>query len=101
MLEGLYAGTRESSTPVTGEPMSDTADQQPDSQVPGEADAAPRARRPWITPVLTRHASLTALTLQYPPSLVVHPTTGELLDPNNPEDRARLSDIPGSTGFFP
>jgi hypothetical protein len=51
--------------------------------------------------VLLRHASLTALTLQYPPTLIVDPRTGELLDPNNPEDRIRLADIPGSSGFFP
>jgi hypothetical protein len=31
----------------------------------------------------------------------VDPRTGELLDPNNPEDRVKLADIPGSTGFFP
>ena len=59
------------------------------------------ARRPWVAPALTRHASLTALTLQYPSELVVHPRTGELLDPNNPDDRVKLADIPGSTGFFP
>ena len=58
-------------------------------------------RRAWVAPLLTRHASLTALTLQYPPGMIVDPTTGELLDPNNPEDRARIADIPGSTGFFP
>lgn len=67
----------------------------------GDEDAAERPRRPWLPPVLMRHASLTALTLQYPPSLVVDPRTGELLDPNNPEHRVRLADIPGSTGFFP
>jgi hypothetical protein len=54
-----------------------------------------------VAPTLTRHASLTALTLQYPPALVVDPRTGELLDPNNPDDRVKLADIPGSTGFFP
>ena len=58
-------------------------------------------RRQWTPPVLTRHASLTALTLQYPPGMVVDPRTGELLDPNDPEDRVRIADIPGSTGFFP
>lgn len=67
----------------------------------GDEDAAERPRRPWLPPVLMRHASLTALTLQYPPSQVVDPYTGELLDPNNPEHRVRLADIPGSTGFFP
>ena len=66
-----------------------------------DAGALPRSRRPWIAPALTRHASLTALTLQYPSGLVVHPRTGELLDPNNPDDRVKLADIPGSTGFFP
>lgn len=60
-----------------------------------------RWRRPWIPPTLTQHASLTALTQQYPSNLVVDPRTGELLDPNNPEDRVKLADIPGSTGFFP
>jgi hypothetical protein len=69
---------------------------------PGGDEGAPeRPRRPWLPPVLMRHASLSALTLQYPPSLVVDPRTGELLDPNNPEHRVRLADIPGSTGFFP
>lgn len=67
------------------------------------AAAASRAhlRRAWVAPLLTRHASLTALTLQYPPGMVVDPRTGEMLDPNNPDDRARIADIPGSTGFFP
>ena len=81
--------------------MNDPADPQRESHLPGEADAPRGVRRPWVAPVLTRHASLTALTLQYPPHLVVDPATGELLDPNNPEDRVRLADIPGSTGFFP
>ena len=81
--------------------MDDTHDAQPDGGASSEAGATPRGRRPWITPALTRHASLTALTLQYPPGLVVDPRTGELLDPNNPDDRVRLADIPGSTGFFP
>ena len=80
--------------------MDDTRDAGPDVRSPIDPAAA-RPRRPWIAPVLTRHASLTALTLQYPPTLVVDPRTGELLDPNNPEDRVRLADIPGSTGFFP
>lgn len=80
--------------------MDDTQDAHPPARDPSDADAA-RPRRPWVTPALTRHASLTALTLQYPATLVVDPRTGELLDPNNPEDRARLADIPGSTGFFP
>lgn len=81
--------------------MDDTRDAQPDARTPSDADAGPRPRRPWVAPTLTRHASLTALTLQYPPTLVVDPRTGELLDPNNPEDRVRIADIPGSTGFFP
>ena len=81
--------------------MDDTQDPQSDARAPSDADAAPRPCRAWIAPALTRHASLTALTLQYPPTLVVDPRTGELLDPNNPEDRVRLADVPGSTGFFP
>ena len=81
--------------------MDDTQDTQPISPPPSEDDSSPRQRRPWIAPTLTRHASLTALTRQYPAELIVHPRTGELLDPNNPEDRAKLADIPGSTGFFP
>jgi hypothetical protein len=78
--------------------MDDPRDAQPDARAVG---ANERSRRPWVAPTLTRHASLTALTLQYPPTLVVDPRTGELLDPNNPEDRVKLADIPGSTGFFP
>ena len=81
--------------------MNDTRDAQPDAAASSDATATPRCRRPWVVPALIRHASLTALTLQYPPGLVVDPRTGELLDPNNPEDRVRLADIPGSTGFFP
>lgn len=81
--------------------MDDTRDAQPNAGDSSDAAAPPRSRRPWVPPVLTRHASLTALTLQYPPGLVVDPRTGELLDPNNPEDRVKLADIPGSTGFFP
>ena len=81
--------------------MDDSRDAQHEARACSAASAMPRARRPWVAPVLTRHASLTALTHQYPPGLVVDPRTGELLDPNNPEDRVRLSDIPGSTGFFP
>jgi hypothetical protein len=81
--------------------MDDTRDAQPDIRSSTDADAAARPRRPWVAPTLIRHASLTALTLQYPPTLVVDPRTGQLLDPNNPEDRVRLADIPGSTGFFP
>jgi hypothetical protein len=81
--------------------MNDTRDAQPTDGDRSDSEAPPRTRRPWVTPVLMRHASLTALTLQYPPGLVIDPSTGELLDPNNPEDRVRLSDIPGSTGFFP
>jgi D-alanyl-D-alanine carboxypeptidase len=65
------------------------------------AESGARPRRTWAAPLLTRHASLTALTLQYPPGMVVDPRTGELLDPNNPDDRVRIADIPGSTGFFP
>ncbi len=81
--------------------MGDIEDLQ--SHVSGSSDvgATPRSRRPWVAPTLMRHASLTALTLQYPAGLVVDPSTGELLDPNNPADRVRLADIPGSTGFFP
>ena len=79
--------------------MDDTRDVQPESSsAPGERASL---RRAWVPPTLTRHASLTALTQQYPSNLVVHPQTGELLDPNNPEDRVKLADIPGSTGFFP
>jgi hypothetical protein len=78
--------------------MDDPRDAQADA---GDAGANERSRRPWVAPTLTRHASLTALTLQYPPALVVDPRTGELLDPNNPDDRVKLADIPGSTGFFP
>ncbi len=78
--------------------MDDPRDAQPDAR---DVGAHERSRRPWVAPTLTRHASLTALTLQYPPALVVDPRTGELLDPNNPEDRVKLADIPGSTGFFP
>jgi hypothetical protein len=81
--------------------MDDTRDAQSPVRGSSDASAPPRSRRPWVAPTLTRHASLTALTLQYPPSLVVDPRTGELLDPNNPEDRVKLADIPGSTGFFP
>ncbi len=81
--------------------MDDMRDPQSDAGGSSDADATPRCRRPWVAPALTRHASLTALTLQYPPGLVVDPRTGELLDPNNPDDRVRLADIPGSTGFFP
>lgn len=81
--------------------MNDTQDGQTDAGASSDAGATPRRRRPWVAPTLTRHASLTALTLQYPAGLVVDPRTGELLDPNNPEDRVRLADIPGSTGFFP
>jgi hypothetical protein len=79
----------------------DTRHEQPDPRSPSDGDSPSRPRRPWVPPTLIRHASLTALTLQYPLELVVDPTTGRLLDPNNPEDRARLADIPGSTGFFP
>jgi hypothetical protein len=81
--------------------MSQTQDEQADPAAPTDAGATPRPRRPWVAPALTRHASLTALTLQYPSGLVVDPRTGELLDPNNPDDRVKLADIPGSTGFFP
>jgi hypothetical protein len=81
--------------------MADTRDAQSNDRASSDAGATLRVRRPWVAPTLTRHASLTALTLQYPPGLVVDPRTGELLDPNNPEDRVRLADIPGSTGFFP
>jgi hypothetical protein len=81
--------------------MDDTRDGQLDARAPSDGDSMARARRPWVPPTLTRHASLTALTLQYPQELIVDPRTGQLLDPNNPEDRARLADIPGSTGFFP
>jgi hypothetical protein len=81
--------------------MDDTQDGQPDARSTSDGDSTVRPRRPWVPPTLTRHASLTALTLQYPQELVVDPMTGQLLDPNNPEDRARLADIPGSTGFFP
>ena len=85
--------------------MDDTPHAEPDAPLPvtpiRDADAAAHPRRPWVVPALARHASLTALTLQYPPTLIVDPRTGELLDPNNPEDRVRLADIPGSTGFFP
>ena len=79
--------------------MDDTRDVQPgSSSAPGEGGSL---RRAWVRPTLTHHASLTALTQQYPSNLVVDPRTGELLDPNNPEDRVKLADIPGSTGFFP
>ena len=81
--------------------MSDTRDSQSTARDSSDAEAPRSLRRPWVPPVLTRHASLTALTLQYPTGLVVDPRTGELLDPNNPEDRVKLADIPGSTGFFP
>lgn len=81
--------------------MEDTRDAQPTGRDSNDVGATPRSRRPWVAPTLTRHASLTALTLQYPASLVVDPRTGELLDPNNPEDRVKLADVPGSTGFFP
>jgi len=81
--------------------MDDPRDAQPDARAARDAGANDRSRRRWAAPTLTRHASLTALTLQYPPPLVVDPRTGELLDPNNPEDRVKLADIPGSTGFFP
>ena len=81
--------------------MNDTKDEHSNEGDFSDAGTPPRARRPWVAPVLMRHASLTALTLQYPPGLVVDPRTGELLDPNNPEHRVRLADIPGSTGFFP
>lgn len=79
--------------------MDDTRDVQPESSS-GPVERA-SLRRAWVSPALTHHASLTALTQQYPSELVVHPRTGELLDPNNPEDRVKLADIPGSTGFFP
>lgn len=81
--------------------MKETRDTQPNSRDSNDLGATARPRRPWVAPILTRHASLTALTLQYPPGLVVDPRTGQLLDPNNPEDRVKLADIPGSTGFFP
>jgi len=81
--------------------MNETRDPQSHAPDSSDASATPRSRRPWVVPTLTRHASLTALTLQYPAGLVVDPWTGELLDPNNPADRVRLADIPGSTGFFP
>lgn len=81
--------------------MKDTRDAEPNSRDSNDVGATPRSRRPWVAPMLTRHASLTVLTLQYPAGLVVHPRTGELLDPNNPEDRVKLADVPGSTGFFP
>ena len=81
--------------------MDDTEHTRPDARGTSDGSAQPRPRRSWSAPVLTRHASLTALTLQYPANLVVDPRTGELLDPNNPEDRVKLADIPGSTGFFP
>ena len=81
--------------------MDDTRDVQLSAGSSSDPDEGARSRRPWIPPTLTHHASLTALTLQYPSNLVVDPRTGELLDPNNPEDRVKLADIPGSTGFFP
>ncbi len=81
--------------------MDETRDAQSNECDSTDTAAPPRLRRPWVAPALTRHASLTALTLQYPPQLVVDPRTGQLLDPNNPEDRVKLADIPGSTGFFP
>ena len=81
--------------------MNDTRDAQPNGRDVSDVGATSRSRLPWVAPTLTRHASLTALTLQYPANLVVHPRTGELLDPNNPEDRVKLADVPGSTGFFP
>jgi hypothetical protein len=81
--------------------MDDTTLSRPTQPSASEDDATQRPRRPWIAPALMRHASLTVLTQQYPPSLVVDPATGELLDPNNPEHRVRLADVPGSTGFFP
>jgi hypothetical protein len=81
--------------------MDHSQDAHADAGASTDAGAISRPRRPWVTPSLTRHASLTALTLQYPSGLVVDPRTGELLDPNNPEDRVKLADIPGSTGFFP
>jgi hypothetical protein len=81
--------------------MDDVHDPQSITPPPSEDDSPARQRRSWIAPTLTRHASLTALTRQYPAELIVHPRTGELLDPNNPEDRVKLADIPGSTGFFP
>ena len=80
--------------------MDDTPDAQSDLRAPSDPVDGVRSRRAWIPPTLTRHASLTALTLQYPSNLVMDPRTGELLDPNNPEDRVKLADIPGSTGFF-
>lgn len=79
--------------------MDDTRDAHLKSS--SDPDAGARSRRAWTPPTLTHHASLTALTQQYPSNLVVDPRTGELLDPNNPEDRVKLADIPGSTGFFP
>ena len=79
--------------------MDDTHDAQLESS--SAPNDGVRLRRPWISPALTQHASLTTLTQQYPSNLVVDPRTGELLDPNNPEDRVKLADIPGSTGFFP
>ena len=81
--------------------MDETRDAQSNGRDSPGLEATPPMRRPWVPPALTRHASLTALTLQYPPGLVVDPRTGQLLDPNNPEDRVKLADIPGSTGFFP
>lgn len=81
--------------------MDDTRDSRSDARTASAPADGVRSRRRWIPPTLTRHASLTALTQQYPSHLVVDPRTGELLDPNNPEDRVKLADIPGSTGFFP
>ena len=81
--------------------MNDTRDVRPHPGDPSTPAEGVQLRRPWVAPALTRHASLTALTLQYPSNLVVDPRTGELLDPNNPEDRVKLADVPGSTGFFP
>ncbi|MGQ0713766.1 MAG: hypothetical protein ACT4PJ_08535 [Gemmatimonadaceae bacterium] len=81
--------------------MDDTRDNQTDTRPAADARADAPSRQPWVAPMLMRHASLTALTQQYPPQLIVDPRTGELLDPNNPEHRIRIADIPGSTGFFP
>lgn len=55
-------------------------------------DAAPRPRRPWVAPCLTKHESLSVLTRQeYPQGF----------GPVDPYTGAPASQVPCSQGFCP
>ena len=62
-----------------------------EQQTPAPAGAE---RRPWVEPLLTRHASLTAMTQQEIPI----PEPGD--DPVQDSVMRALA-VPGSQGFFP